>query len=258
MEQDPDSIALSSAELLSREELANVFSYLDSRDVCSVACVQRGWREAADGEELWRHLLKDRFLVEDKRIPYSEREDGMPPRRGDAAPTYKACYRAWHAFYGSFEAESFKRVHKAWNFLGDHMARHLPEVHESLRPGAMERRCDDVAEQLGQPSMHPSIKLMYMMHDGQDLPFDKRIDCNDGAHLGPTAAERRSIFHGVFGGYSFYDHLINVRMLPLARALAWTMRVRDEFGLGVRAAERGLLLIAAVRRVAEEDGGGAG
>ena len=83
--------------------------------------------------------------------------------------------------------------------------------------------------------MHPSIKLMYMMHDGQDLPFDKRIDCNDGVHLGPTAAERISIFHGVLGGYSFYDHLVNVRMLPLARALAWTTRVRDEFGLGVRA-----------------------
>ncbi|KXZ46223.1 hypothetical protein GPECTOR_46g292 [Gonium pectorale] len=37
-----------------------------------------------------------------------------------------------------------------------------------------------------------------------------------------TEAELGSIFHGLFGGYSVYDHMVCTRMMPLQRAVQWT------------------------------------
>lgn len=39
-----------------------------------------------------------------------------------------------------------------------------------------------------------------------------------------------SIFHGLFGGTSFYNHMCSTRMLPLRRLLRWTRAAHTQLG----------------------------
>lgn len=39
-----------------------------------------------------------------------------------------------------------------------------------------------------------------------------------------------SVFHGLFGGYAFYNHVVSTRMLPLRRLTRWTATARQQLG----------------------------
>ena len=80
------------------------------------------------------------------------------------------------------------------------------------------------------------------MHDGQELRFDYAYEERQRQALGddgfalhslakwpqsggppPSLSDSEpSIAHGLFGGYSFYEHCVNTRLLSLRRAVIWT------------------------------------
>ena len=83
------------------------------------------------------------------------------------------------------------------------------------------------------------------MHDGQALRFDTAFDAaqfhalgDDGADLADLAqwphpgspplpsGSEPSVAHGLLGGYTFYEHVVNTRLLPLRRAVVWTSHLR--------------------------------
>lgn len=66
------------------------------------------------------------------------------------------------------------------------------------------------------------LRCALRIHDGQLTSVDDAVDGGD-----QRIAFVPSIFHGVFGGYAFYDFLAVVRWLPLRRVVMWTRRMRE-------------------------------
>ena len=66
------------------------------------------------------------------------------------------------------------------------------------------------------------LKLLYRFHDGQHLLIDEIQFSQQPASSYPEAEIIGSIFLGMFGGYNFYDELINVRLLPLKHCVMVT------------------------------------
>ena len=100
----------------------------------------------------------------------------------------------------------------------------MPDIGASLAPGATEAELDDVESVLN-VQLPPAMRVLYRLCNGQILKYDRQLDTTRQADADPSA------FHGLFGGYSFYDHNVNVRLLPLQRIKEWTSRVLPHFTL---------------------------
>jgi hypothetical protein len=59
------------------------------------------------------------------------------------------------------------------------------------------------------------------MVNGQELEFDRAWESGVGVEWHP------SVFYGLFGGYMFYDHCVNVRLLSIERAVEQTLQERS-------------------------------
>lgn len=200
---------------LTGECLARVLSFLTPADLAAAACTHRAWREAVDQEEgLWRVLCEA-----DYSLPAACTLDGAP------LPGFKAAYGLWRSEFGRY-GEMAGRALRAWRLIEDWTAEHVPAVATSLRAGASEAQLDEAERQLGFP-LPPALRVLYRVHDGQELEFDRQVD------LQRTAAHQ-SIFHGLFGGYSFYSHLVCTRMLPLRRLVRWTRTAHSQLGFPPR------------------------
>ncbi len=57
---------------------------------------------------------------------------------------------------------------------------------------------------------------------------DDDADAGGGGPGGDEASDEEvsSIFQGLLGGYSVYQHLVVTRLMPLARAAAWTLEMK--------------------------------
>jgi hypothetical protein len=71
------------------------------------------------------------------------------------------------------------------------------------------------------PHIHPAPpQVIYRLHDGQQLAYDEEI-----ARRG-QAPPQPSTFLGLLGGYSFYDRVVSCRLMPLARCVRYSERLR--------------------------------
>lgn len=62
------------------------------------------------------------------------------------------------------------------------------------------------------------------VHSGQELLFETSRERT-------SEAWRESLLQGLFGGYSFYDYLVCVRMLSLPRAVVVTQQLKTQVRL---------------------------
>lgn len=97
----------------------------------------------------------------------------------------------------------FKRVKMCWDSLKSWLDKNFPEVLLTLRKGASEEELNEVEKSLKLKLPH-STRLIYRMHDGQEIS-DKLL--------------------GLIGGYSVYNHLVNVGLLPLRHAITASKHV---------------------------------
>ena len=68
----------------------------------------------------------------------------------------------------------------------------LSHIHSPCRPGASEDQLDEAERQLG-ITLCPALRVLYRVHDGQELEFDRQVDKQ-------RTSMHDSIFHGMFGG----------------------------------------------------------
>ncbi|KAL4458786.1 hypothetical protein ABPG75_013651 [Micractinium tetrahymenae] len=190
-------------DALTAECLSRIFSHLRPADLAAVACTHRAWRQAVAGEEgLWRAHCEAEYCLRSPHLP-----------AGGAASGYKAAYGAWRSEFGRY-GELAGRALRAWRLVEDWTAQHFPAVAASFGMGASEAELDAAEQQLGF-ALPPALRVLYRVHNGQELQFDRLVDIQ-------RTAAHESIFHGMFGGYSFYSHLVSCRMLPLRRMVKWT------------------------------------
>lgn len=194
------------------EILAKIFRHLDNYiSLASCMLVNKHWLDVLVAQdELWREQCPPITT----NAPVSVEQKPLP--------SYRIAAGHWHAFrtqYGDFSL----RAAYAWHQIHQWLSLHSPPILASLRPGATEADLDEVERTL-HVTLPPALRVLYRIHDGQDLEFDQQID-----HARPSMGP--SVFHGVFGGYHFYSHLVSTRMLPLRRMTRWTQFSRNRLNL---------------------------
>jgi hypothetical protein len=159
-----------------RECLIQIFSQLPPASLALCMVVNKQWRDILVAEEgIWR----DRC-----RVVYGYHGDSQHS-------SFRALCGLWHPICAKYGVMALSMLHsfgriKAW------LAENAPQVAESLRPGATEADLAQAEAQLDVRFPAP-LRILYRMHDGQELEFDRRMDMRRPA-MGP------SVFHGLFGG----------------------------------------------------------
>lgn len=110
-----------------------------------------------------------------------------------------------------------RRVKRCWVTIKSWMATNFPEAGDTLRRGASEAEIDELENNLELKLPVPT-RIIYRFCDGQDI-----------GELNFTGSTL-----GVIGGYSFYDHAVNVYLLPLHEVISKTRGLRQLYGFSRR------------------------
>lgn len=102
-----------------------------------------------------------------------------------------------------------KRVKRCWGRLQSWLAVNFPEALGTLRKGASEDEINEL-EKCFKVKLPLPTRVLYRFCDGQELPSEELSDRMCGASL------------GLIGGYYFYDHMVNVFLLPLKQVMVET------------------------------------
>eukprot|EP00803_Ostreobium_quekettii_P000427 evm.model.scf_2120EXC.3 EVM.evm.TU.scf_2120EXC.3 scf_2120EXC:10457-15838(+) len=180
-------------EDLNPQCLKAIFRYLRGDECAQAACIARVWRDASHSDDLWDHLLQRDFPAE-------------APRQAGEAPREK--YKDLYCLR--------RRTRVMWAALKGWCDEHARAVAKSLLCGATEEEINRAERQLG-VKFPAALRDIYRYCNGQKLHFD---DCLD-QDIRPIGIDR-SVFAGLFGGYSVYEHVVCTRMLSLKRMVRWT------------------------------------
>lgn len=177
---------MSSVTSLPLPLLLRIFSSLTAKECATVSCVQKGWRELASEDWLWKVYCQEDWI-----------ESSSSPHKpsGEACSNFKAMYKVFYSEFGKY-GSLYKRAKTCWLKVEKWSNQNIPEVANSLLPGATEAQLDFVEKNLG-VKLPPSVRMLYRLHNGQRI------------------LEDASPSYGLLGGYSFYDYHVNTLLRPL-------------------------------------------
>jgi hypothetical protein len=174
---------------------------------CSQVCTSlRKIIESNECDDNWRTCCREEFGLH---------EPSAPPRLGSQLQsTFRAAWLAWWREFSDFSGTPgdeviLHRAARAWAELRRWLRVNAPPVADSLAPGLSRDEYD---------ALDPDGKLpvcaraIYRIHDGQ-LP-----ECAPSV-LDMHSPNVRGVWNGLFGGYIFYEHIINIRMLSLQEGI---------------------------------------
>nr|XP_011457254.1 PREDICTED: F-box protein SKIP16 isoform X2 [Fragaria vesca subsp. vesca] len=170
---------------------------LGAEESARAACVSKQLRASASEDPLWSH-----FCAQDLHL-----HQPLDPH-GNLAPSFKASYGLWRESFSMYPWSLVKRAKRCWAKITNWLSLHFPEAHSSLNKGASEADIQHLETQLKVKLPLPT-RILYRFHDGQDL-HDSLL--------------------GLIGGYSFYNHLVNVSLLPLHQIVLETKHVMPKLG----------------------------
>ncbi|KAF6162244.1 hypothetical protein GIB67_008373 [Kingdonia uniflora] len=185
--------------------LHEIGSKLGSKDAAVLGCVNKRLRVSASDESLWINFCS-------QELNLSVPEDHL----GNPTPSFKVAYQKWREAFNMYPWPLVQRVNKCWGSLKSWTATNFPEALTTLRKGVSEAEIKEVEEKLGVKLPLPT-KVLYRFCDGQAI----------------TGRDSRSAL-GLIGGYSFYDHLVNVYLLPLSEVITRTKDFVRHLGFSSR------------------------
>jgi len=124
----------------------------------------------------------------------------------------QATYKLWREAFCMYPWSLVKRVKSCWDRLKSWLTTNFPEVKATLGRGASEGEIQEL-ERILKVKLPLPTRLLYRFHDGQNLT---------GENLNTDAA---ACLLGLIGGYCFYDHLVNVYLLPLHEVILETREI---------------------------------
>ncbi|KAL5990860.1 F-box protein skip16 [Asimina triloba] len=210
-----------------------ILSKLGPRNAAVVACVCRRFRISASDEDLWRQFCSRELDLSSPEDPYGNTAPSFKVLISIASPhficsmkfpsldfliaieiltygdVYLVAYRLWKESFGMYPWPLVKRAKECWSTLKNWMAINFPEAGHTLRRGATEAEIKAVEEELGVSFPLPT-RVLYRFCDGQE-----------------TGASTE--FLGLIGGYFFYEHIVDVYLLPL-RVMVFETRELHQLG----------------------------
>ncbi|KAK4718524.1 hypothetical protein R3W88_016862 [Solanum pinnatisectum] len=187
-----------------------ILSKLTPQDAASVACVSKRFRNWSSDDLLWSKFCADDLELSSPIDPL-----------GNPLPSFKASYQTWREDFNRYPWPLVTRVKRCWDWLKEWLAINFPEVLSTLRKGASEEEILELEKSLKVKLPLPT-RVLYRFYDGQELSSEESSGSVPGNIL------------GLMGGYSFYDHLVNVSLLPLHQMIIKTKEIIRHIGLGNR------------------------
>ncbi|KAF5733913.1 hypothetical protein HS088_TW16G00354 [Tripterygium wilfordii] len=183
---------------------------LGPEDTAKVACVNKRFRASASADSLW-----SKFCFDDLRL-----SSPLDPL-GDTASSFKEAYQRWRESFGMYPWPLVQRVKRCWDQLRSWLATNFPEAKATLRKGASEDEIEEVEKFLDVKLPLPT-RILYRFCDGQEFKEDNLSRSSNGCSL------------GLIGGYAFYEHWVNVYLLPLSQVVLETRTIVHHLGISGR------------------------
>ncbi|KAJ0093054.1 hypothetical protein Patl1_26461 [Pistacia atlantica] len=187
--------------------LNKILSKLDPKHTAIVACVNRRFRNSASEESLWSKICLDELGL---HAPLD--------LHGNSLPSFKATYQTWRESFNMYPWPLVKRVKRCWDRLKNWLTINLPEAKATLRRGASEADIQEL-EKILKVKLPVPTRILYRFCDGQECSandFDSRVSL------------------GLIGGYCFYEHMVNVYLLPLSQIILETQEITGDISFDSR------------------------
>lgn len=186
-----------------------ILSKLESKDIAAVSCLSKKFRDSATDDSLWLKFCSDELNLS---LPIDH--------LGNPAPSFKAAYQLWREAFGMYPWPLVKRVKICWDRLKNWLTTNFPEAMATMQSGASEAELEELENSLKVKLPLPT-RVLYRFYDGQCLTdeFSKK---------GPTS------MLGLIGGYFFYDHFVNVYLLPVRQIILETKMIIRQLGFSSR------------------------
>lgn len=114
-----------------------------------------------------------------------------------------------------------KRVKRCWDRIKTWLAGNFPEVEATLCKGASEADIQEL-ENILKVKLPLPTRILYRFQNGQEFTSEDLANSTLGSSL------------GLIGGYSFYNHLVNVYLLPLNQVILETRQIIRHLGFSSR------------------------
>ncbi|XP_052207560.1 F-box protein SKIP16 [Diospyros lotus] len=187
-----------------------ILSKLGPADTASVACVSKKFKDVAADDSLWSKFCADELQISSPQDP-----------SGTPTSTFKEAYQIWRETFAMYPWSLVRRVKRCWDKLKSWLSVNFPEALATLRNGATEDQIKELEDCLRVKLPLPT-RILYRFCDGQ------AVNCEEFGESMPGSP------FGLIGGYSFYDHVVNVYLLPLREVINETRDVIDQLGFSSR------------------------
>ncbi|MFS7924852.1 putative ApaG domain, F-box-like domain superfamily, ApaG domain superfamily protein [Helianthus anomalus] len=168
-----------------------IVSKLTPCEAAAVACLNKRFKDWASDDSLWSLFCSQELGLSSPLDPL-----------GNPCASFKAAYGAWREAYSMYPWPLVLRVKNVWDRIKNWLSGNFPEVLPTLRKGASEAELNELEKSLKVKLPLPT-RVLYRFCDGQEL-------CSD---VSSTTVSRNLC--GLIGGYSYYNYLVNVYLLPL-------------------------------------------
>lgn len=126
-------------------------------------------------------------------------------------------YQTWREAFVMYPWSLVMRVKRCWDNIKTWLADNFPEAKDTLCQGASEAEIQELEDVLHVKLPLPT-RILYRFHNGQEI---EKLDPDTNA-FGTSL--------GIIGGYSFYDHLVNVYLLPISQVIQETRQISQNLG----------------------------
>ncbi|XP_047161251.1 F-box protein SKIP16 [Vigna umbellata] len=175
---------------------------LEAADIASVACASKRLRSFASDDTLWINLCFNELAL-------TRPIDHL----GNPFPSFKECYQEWRKAFGMYPWSLVMRVKRCWDRIKTWLTNNFPEAEATLGKGATEADIQ-MLENLLKVDLPLPTRILYRFHNGQEIVKANLETSTFGSSL------------GLIGGYSFYNHLVNVYLLPIHQIIQETQQIR--------------------------------
>ncbi|KAL5998020.1 F-box protein skip16 [Asimina triloba] len=190
-------------ELESLEDLVihSILTKLGPQEAAAIACLSRRLRVLASDEQLWRL-----FCFRDLDLSSPQDPSGNP------LGSFKAYYSRFTLLLHliSIVSEFQRLVYSSQTLL---VLFPSMQCARTFQKGASEAKLNEVEDKLGL-KLPVATRVLYRFCDGQEIPQASSVP-----------------LLGLIGGYSFYNHMVNVYLLPLSRVVNETRMLESQLGL---------------------------
>lgn len=186
-----------------------ILSKLGPEDAVKVCCVSKRLRDSSSENALWSKFCRDDLDLVSPQDP-----------QGNTAPSFKAAYQLWREAFAMYPWPLVMRVQRCWGKLKSWLSKNYPEVEATLRGGASESDINQV-ESLLRVKLPLPTRVLYRFHDGQES-------------AGKEISGNILLLLGIIGGYCFYNHLVNIYLLPLSQVIVQSREVIRHLGFSSR------------------------